>query len=397
MINIFKSLFHNLRRLVAKIWLLFHQNVEVVGVTGSYGKTNTTSAISTVLAEKFKVLETDTNLDTRYNIPITVLRLSDQKKLILEYGIDKPGEMDFHLFVARPKIAVITGITPVHADKDLLGSVENIIKEKSKLVAAVPRSGWAIINWDDQQARETVEKVKGKTIFFGRNRYHCEFWASHIKTNFNGTSFKFHFRNSSHVVRIPLVGKHHVYTAMAAAIVGVIFGMKWRQIKMGLSKLVPLEGRLNIEPGPKDSVILNDSRRSNPASAVAGLQTLADLHAKRKIAVIGEMGELGKYEMEGHRAVGHKAALTKPDFLICVGQATKHTAEEATKGMRKNQVVWVKDVFEAAGILSGMLRKGDLWYLKGSLLKHLERIPLIIEGKEVDPDEIASSRYEIYR
>jgi len=395
--NIIKIVFHNLRRVFAKIWLVFHRNVEVIGITGSYGKTNTTNAISTVLAEKFKVLETDTNLDTRYNIPITVLKLSNQKKLVLEYGIDKPGEMDFHLFVVKPKIAVITGITPVHADKDLLGSVENIIKEKSKLLAAVPKNGWVIINWDDQQARETAKGVKGKTIFFGRNRYHCEFWASHIKTNFNGTSFKFHFRNSSHIVRIPLIGKHHVYTAMAAAIVGIISDMKWREIKNGLSKLVPLEGRLNIEAGPKDSVILNDSRRSNPASAVAGLQTLADLHAKRKIAVIGEMGELGKYEAEAHRAVGHKAALTKPDFLICVGRATKYTADEAKKGMRKNQVVWVKDVFEAAGILSGMLRKGDLWYLKGSLLKHLERIPLIIDGKEVDIDEIASQRYEIYR
>ncbi|OGY26877.1 MAG: hypothetical protein A2Z11_01750 [Candidatus Woykebacteria bacterium RBG_16_43_9] len=397
MINIFKSLFHNLRRVVARGWLLFHRNVEIIGITGSYGKTNTTNAISTVLAEKFKVLQTDTNLDTRFNIPITVLKLGEHQKLILEYGVDKPGEMDYHLFVTKPKIAVITGITPVHADRSHFGSLENIVKEKSKLAASVPENGWVIINWDDQLSRQIGEVVRGKTIFFGRNRYHCQFWASHIKTNFNGTTFKFHLRNSSHIVRIPLIGRHHVNTAMAAAVVGILSGMKWREIKSGLSKLAPLEGRGNIEPGPKDSVILNDSRRSNPASAVAGIQTLADLHAKRKIAVIGEMGELGKYEEEGHRAVGHKAALSKPDYLICVGPATKYTAEEARKGMRKSQVIWVRDVFEAAGILSGILRKGDLWYLKGSLLKHLERIPLIIEGKDVDPDEIASSRYEIYR
>jgi UDP-N-acetylmuramyl pentapeptide synthase len=173
--------------------------------------------------------------------------------------------------------------------------------------------------------------------------------------------------------------------------------MKWREIITGLAKLIPLDGRGNLEPGPKETVILNDSRRANPASTVAGLQTLADLSAKRKIAVLGEMGELGKYSEEGHRSVGHKVAEIKPDYVVCVGGATKFIAEEARKGMKKNQVIFVKDVFEAAGVLSGILKKGDLWYLKGSLLKHLERIPLILEGRDVDPDEIASKRYEIYR
>lgn len=396
MINILKQIFHYIRRVVAKIWIIFHRKVEIVGVTGSYGKTNTAEAIATVLSEDFSVLQTDTNLDTRYNIPITVLKLSKEQKLVLEYGVDRPHEMDYHLFVAKPMMAIITGITPVHADKSHLGSLENIIREKSKLASAVPKNGWVVINWDDQLARQIAEKAKGKVIFFGRNRYHCEFWASHVKTGFKGTTFKFHFRNSSHNVHVPLIGKHHIYTAMAAAIVGVLSGMKWREIKTGLTKLKVLEGRGSIGPGPKDTIILNDSRRANPASAVAGLQTLADLPAKRKIAVIGEMGELGKYEEEGHRNVGKKAAQTKPDFLICVGSATKYIADEARRGMKKNQVILVRDVFEAAGVLSGILKKGDLWYLKGSLLKHLERIPLILDGREVDPDEIASKRYEVY-
>ncbi|MDP2720750.1 MAG: UDP-N-acetylmuramoyl-tripeptide--D-alanyl-D-alanine ligase [bacterium] len=395
--KVFKSLFHNSRRIAAKLWLLVHPRVEVIGITGSYGKTYTTAAVFTVLAQKFKVLATDTNLDTRYNIPITVLKLSDHQKLVLEYGVDKPGEMDAHLFVARPKIAIITGITPVHADASHLGSLENIIKEKSKLAAAVPRSGWVIVNWDDQMTRQIADVAKGKVIFYGRNRYHCQFWISHIKTSFKGTSFKLHFRGSSHVVKTPLIGRHHAYTATTAAIIGVISGLKWREITIGLANLVPLDGRGNLEPGPKETVILNDSRRANPASAVAGLQILADLLAKRKIAVIGEMGELGKYEEEGHRNVGKKAAETRPDYLICVGPATKYIAEEARRGMKKDRVIWVKDVFEAAGVLSGILRKGDLWYLKGSLLKHLERIPLIIDGKDIDPDEVAFKRYEVYR
>ena len=261
----------------------------------------------------------------------------------------------------------------------------------------MPRDGWVIVNWDDHLARQIADVAMGKVIFYGRNRYHCQFWASHIKTSFKGTSFKLHFRGIGHVVKLPLIGRHHVYTALAAATIGTLSGLKWREIASGISKVSPLDGRGNIDPGPKESVILNDSRRANPASAVAGLQTLADLPAKRKIAVLGEMRELGKYEEGGHRSVGRKVTETKPDYLICVGGATKYIAEEAKKGMKKDRVIFVKDVFEAAGALSGILRKGDLWYLKGSLLAHLERIPLILEGKDVDPDEVASQRYEVYQ
>lgn len=396
MIELIKNSYHNLQRMSAKIWLLFHSKTTIIGVTGSYGKTNVTAAIATVLAEKFKVLQTDLNLDTRFNIPITVLKLGNHEKLILEYGIDRPGEMDYHLFIAKPKIAVITGITPVHADNAHLGSLENIIKEKGRLVSVVSANGWVVINWEDQLARQIAEFTKAKVIFYGRNRHRCDIWASHIKVNFNGTAFKLHSQSQSHNVKLPLIGKHHVFTAMAATAIGWISGLKWKEIYSGLSKIKPLQGRGNIEVGPKETVILNDSRRSNPASAIAGLQTLVDLPSKRKIAVLGEMGELGKYEEEGHRSVGQKAAETKPDYLVCVGPVTKYIAEEARAGMKKDQVVLVKDVFEAAGALSEILRKGDLWYLKGSLLKHLERIPLILEGKDVDPDEIASKRYEIY-
>ena len=397
MINTLKNIFHESRRVLAKAWLAMHKNVQVIGITGSYGKTNTTAAIAAVLSEKFKVLSTDLNLDTRFNIPITVFGLSDHEKLVLEYGIDKRGEMDYHLFVAKPSIAVITGITSVHADSAHLGSLENIIREKGKLAAAVPKGGWVIINWEDQDARKIALVATAKVIFYGENKDKCQFWASDVRTSLSGTNFTLRYQDKAYKIKIPLIGRHHSYTAMAAAIVGTLCGLKWKEIVTGLAKVAPLSGRGTIEIGPKGTTILNDSRRANPASTIAGLVTLEDLPAKRKIAVLGEMGELGDYEEEGHRSVGEKAAGTKPDYLICVGGATKYIAQEARKGMKKNQVIFVKDVFEASQVLSGILQKGDLWYLKGSLLKHLERIPLIIEGKKVDSDETASKRYEVYR
>src|SRR3989304_5121168 len=395
--RIVKPFFHTSRRLLAKLWLQSHSKTTVIGVTGSYGKTNTTVAIHEVLSQKFKTLATDINLDTTYNIPITILKINDHQKVVLEYGVDHIGEMDRYLFVARPKSAVVTGIAPVHSDKSHLGSVENIIKEKSKLVKAVPKNGWAILNGDVREVREMAKVTQAQVLFYGLNKNNCQVWANRIKESFSGLEFNLHYKDTLVKVKTSLIGRHYVYNCLAAAAVGIVSELPLSLIAKGLANLEPLEGRMSVEQGPKQSVLLNDSRRANPASTIAGLQAIKDLPAKRKIAVLGEMGELGDWEKRGHQQVGKMVGDVKPDYLIAVGPLTKFIVEEAQKKMKKGTAIWVGDVFEAAGVLTGILKKGDLIYLKGSLLKHLERIPLIMEGREVDPDEIASKRYEVYR
>lgn len=394
--GIARPFFHTSRRILAKLWLQSHKKTEVIGVTGSYGKTNTVVAVEAVLSQKFKTLSTDINLDTTYNIPITILKLKTQEKLILEYGVDHQREMEKHLFLARPNITVVTGISPVHADKVHLGSLENIIKEKTKLVKALPKTGFAVLNYDQIEVREMAKACQGKVFFYGLDKS-SQVWANRVKLGGNGLEFNLHYEDGMAKVKTSLIGKQFVYNCLAAAAVGIISDLPLSLIARGLESVKPLEGRMSLEPGPRASVLLNDSRRANPASTVAGLQTLKDFPAKRKIAVIGEMGELGDYEEKGHREVGKVASLLKPDYLIAVGPLTKYIVEEAKTGMKRGSVVWVADVFEAAGVLTGILKQGDLVYLKGSLLKHLERIPLIMEGKKVDTDEIASHRYEVYR
>ena len=131
-----KQPFHQARRVLAKTWLKFFPNLTIIGVTGSYGKTNTTRAIAQVLAEKYQTLQTDLNLDTVYNLPITLLHLRPgHQKLVLEYGVDHQNEMEQHLSLVKPSIAVVTGINPTHSEPELLGSVSGIIREKSKLLA----------------------------------------------------------------------------------------------------------------------------------------------------------------------------------------------------------------------------------------------------------------------
>ena len=377
-----KQPFHQARRFLAKYWLKLHPQVTVIGITGSYGKTNTTRAIAQVLSEKFKVLQTDLNLDTNYNLPITLLKLRNHQKLVLEYGVDHKGEMDAHLKLARPSIAVVTGINPTHSEPELLGSLEGVIKEKSKILA---KSKLAILNKDDQYVRQMKPRI---SVLWCSSVSKADFWADEIKVDFKGTTFALYHGDKKVQIKTGLVGRHFVQTCLAAAAVGVTEGLSWEQIQAGLAKLEPLKGRLNIEKGPKGSILINDALRANPASTLAGLQVLNDLPrqpAGRRIAVLGEMGELGQLAKKEHQRVGQELAKLKMDFLISVGPLQKFTAQAAIKeGMKKNQVFWVKDVAEAAEILQKILKKGDLFYLKGSLLRHMERILLILRGGKVN-------------
>lgn len=376
-----------MRRKIAKFYLKFFPHLKIVGVTGSYGKTNTTRAITIVLGERYKALQTDLNLDTIYNLPITILRLRPGHEiLVLEYGVDHKNEMHFHLSLVKPHIGVVTGINPTHSDPELLGSLRGIIEEKSKLLRVLPKDGWAILNWDDQRVREMAKESRAPIIKYGTTKS-CDYWAEDIRVGFSGTVFI--IRNGKEKIKIKtgLLGRHFVHACLAGAAVGRIFGMSWEEIRRGLEKLTPLPGRLSVEKGPRGTILLDDHLRANPASTLAGLQTLIDLPTKgRRLAVLGEMGELGESAEKEHRKIGRKIVrLGKIDYLISIGPLQKLTAQEAIRaGMKKERVVWVENVIQAGEVLKKIIQPGDLFYLKGSLLRHLERILLILKGKSVN-------------
>ena len=155
--NYLKQTFHSTRRLIAKYWLNLHKNTKIIAVTGSFGKTSTSTAIRLVLSEKFKTLQTDLNLDTIYNVPITSLRLTNHQYIVFELGVDHPGEMDTHLEIVRPDLAVLTGISPVHSDEEHLGSLERVIREKGKLLKVLTTKQIAVVNYDDENTRKMAK------------------------------------------------------------------------------------------------------------------------------------------------------------------------------------------------------------------------------------------------
>ncbi|MFN4212787.1 MAG: UDP-N-acetylmuramoyl-tripeptide--D-alanyl-D-alanine ligase [Microgenomates group bacterium] len=389
-----KKYFHQARRFLAKKWLSLWQPLRI-GITGSFGKTTTTQILFKVLSQIGPTVVTDINLDTNFNVPITALKVKPWTKFVVwELGIDHLNEMDYHLEIAKPKIGIITGISPVHTDKEHLGSLENLIKEKRKLVEHLPEKkngGVAILNFDDENVKKMASFTKAKVVFFGTDKKNCQvyFNPDKAKLTIKGTTFILKYKNKNYPLTTKLIGKQYGYNlcAIFACLLNVLNDPKkcYLLIKKTLKTLKPLRGRMNIEKGPLKTLLLNDCLRANPKSTDEGLKTFAQINYKkgRKIAVLGVMGEL--YDPIGeHKKTGQTLFEYPPDFVIGVGEWRKFTVEEAIRlGFSKEKIFYAEDVFAAAEILKKILKPADFLYLKSSLLRNLWRIIKLLGNQPV--------------
>ncbi len=389
-----KKLYHQTRRFFAKKWLSLFHPVQI-GITGSQGKTSTTQTLAKILASFDSTVVTDTNLDTNFNVPITALKVRPWTKyLIWELGIDHLNEMDKHLEIAKPTIGLITGISSVHSDKEHLGSLENIIKEKRKLIESLPSSGTAILNGDDINVRKMAPFTKAKVLFYGNDKNKNDIWCENIELSLKGTNFNLYYQNKNKkiqkvLIKTGLLGVHHSYTAMACFLtLKVIFKDEEKFLSKFIqifSQLKPLPGRMSIEKGPLGTLLLNDSLRANPKSTDVGLETFYCIPYKkgRKIAVLGVMGELEK-PIEEHKKTAQTLIKYPPDLVIGVGEYRKYTVDEAIKqGFPKNKIFYTKDVFEAADLFKKILLKDDFIYLKASFLRNFRRIIKILNNEPI--------------
>ncbi|CAN5224578.1 UDP-N-acetylmuramoyl-tripeptide--D-alanyl-D-alanine ligase [soil metagenome] len=387
-----KKAFHDTRRTLAKRWLSFLHPIQIA-ITGSQGKTGTTAIITALAKSLGPTITTDINLDTTFNVPITALKVRPHTKfLIWELGIDHPGEMAHHLEIARPTISVITGISPVHTDDEHMGSLQTLIAEKQKIIEILPSSGDAILNADNEYVQRMAPATKATIHWYGSQSGQTEVYADpqSIHLTLDGTKAIFHDTklDMTFEVTTGLIGKHHVSNLMAGYLMFKLIEQNKLKAHDLFKKIVaefkPLRGRMSIEQGPLETLLLNDSLRANPESTKLGLESLNEMeHQGRKIAVIGEMGELEKPEEE-HRETGKQLANMKFDYVICIGPLRKYTIETAIQhGFPKENILYATDVFEAATILKDILKHGDLWYLKGSLLRNYKRIVQLLNGEDV--------------
>ena len=362
---------------IARFWRR-KMDVRVIGVTGSVGKSTTKEMIAEVLSTRFRTLKSPGNLNNEIGLPLTLLKLSSgHQRAVIEMGFYVPGEIAFLCDIALPHVGVVTNVGTVHAER--AGSQEAIARGKAELVQALPPApeGVAILNFDDAWVRKMEEKTKARIFFYGLS-HEAHLWADQVEgLGLQGIRFRFHYQGETLYVKIPLIGRHSVHTALRAAAVGLAEGMNWQEILEGLSQ-GHTQLRLAAVRSENGALLLDDTYNASPESMLAALNLLDELDG-RKIAVLGDMLELGPYERGGHEMVGLRAAQVA-GMLLTLGERAHIIAEAARRaGMKKSAVLEFDALEPVVEWLNSNLSKDDVVLIKGSHGLRMDRITNVLE------------------
>lgn len=347
--------------------------IPVVGITGSVGKTSTKEMIAAVLGQKYNVLKTQGNFNNELGLPLTVFGLRAEHQIaVLEMGISDFGEMHRLAKIARPDTCVITNIGLCHLE--FLKSRDGILKAKTEIFDFLKEDGHVILNGDDDKL-VTVTDVKGiKPVFFGVENKNG-IWADEIESRgLKGIECRIHVKDESFKVLVPIPGRHMVYNALAGTAVGLTYGLTLDEIKAGIESLQSLSGRFHIlENEKKNITVIDDCYNANPVSMKASLDVLRDAKG-RKVAILGDMGELGENEEQMHAEVGEHAAKNKIDLLICTGKISSHMAEAAMANGGCGEVLQVPTMEALLTCLPSLIQSGDTVLVKASHFMHFEKV-----------------------
>ncbi|MGB6882231.1 MAG: UDP-N-acetylmuramoyl-tripeptide--D-alanyl-D-alanine ligase [Microgenomates group bacterium] len=370
-----KWLIHPIKRRIAKYYLIILQkffDLTVIGITGSAGKTSTKDMIASILNQKDKTASSYENIDPVYNIPTTILKCRPNTRyLVLEMGVEFPGEMDFYLWLAKPSIGVITNIYPTHTL--FFKSIKGVVEEKGKLTKILSKNNFAILNSEDSQLKKVAEHTKAKTIWYGKKG---KVRAQNVKLKKNlSNRFTLAIGKGKISIHLPILGEQFVSNSLAAASVGYICNISLSDIKKGLEDFTQPEHRMKPIKLKSGTLVIDDSYNNNPEAAKSALHTLKKVSDGRKtIVVMGDMLELGKYEKKYHRQIGDIISSLKFDYVIGVGPASKCLVEEASKKMKKGSYYWVQSVDKVMPILRPLLKRNTTVLIKGSRSIGLDKV-----------------------
>ncbi len=363
---------------IARFWRR-KLDLRVIGVTGSVGKSTTKEVIAEVLDQRYRTQKSPGNMNNEIGLPLTILRIGPGiERAVLEMGFYVPGEIAFLCDIALPEIGVVTNIGTVHAER--AGSQEEIFRGKSELIRALPANGVAILNKDDPWVRKMADLSIAKVFFYGLDST-SDLWADELEgLGLEGIRFRLHYQNETMHVHLPMIGQHSVHTALRAAAVGLADDLSWQEILDGLRQG---HGQLRLTAVRTESgaLLLDDTYNASPESMLAALNLLAELEG-RKVAVLGDMLELGQYEKQGHEIVGVRAAEVA-DMLVTVGRLGHLIAEAAQRaGLSSEKIVEFNDHVEVINHLRKHLTKEDVVLVKGSHGIRLDRIVAALEVPE---------------
>ena len=380
---------------------------KIIAVTGSVGKTSTKDAIYTVLAKNFFVRKSEKSFNSEIGVPLTVLGLPNAWSnpflwleniylglklifskveypaiLVLEVGADRPGDIESITKWLKPDIAVVTrfGKTPVHVE--FFASREAVIREKRFLVEALGPEGVAVLNWDDEDIQEMAKNQENKVVSYGltggtitADEYKILTEASGKGSVPYGISFMARTSDDHSLIKLSgSIGRQHVYPVLAALAVGSIQGLKFADMAASFEQHEFPRARMRLIEGLKGSMLIDDTYNASPVAVEEALKTLEQLpKAHRKIAVLGDMMELGKFSSDAHREVGVRAAKFL-DVLVTVGFRSRKIAESALDaGLSEKNIYQFDSSSEAGAFLQNHIHEGDVILLKGSQSTRMER------------------------
>ncbi len=353
-------------------WHRDQQPACVIGIGGSNGKTTTRELAGAVLRSRFSVLSNEANENNRIGVPQTLLRLNHRHQFaVIELGTSEPGEISALTSIARPQCAVLTSISEEHLQG--LGDLQGVIREEGDLIAALPRDGIAIVNFDDARCVQAAARASCRVVSYGTDE-RCEIRAQEIRSNRFGTHFLLNGRDE---FRIGLLGRHNVLNALAAIAVGWVSGVNMHDVQVALRRVSPVSRRLECKEFGEVAV-LDDTYNANPASTVAALRVLSNFPCNgQRIAVLGDMLELGADEERLHREVAWAGTRHAVDLVVAIGPRMRTLAEVYEEHFLDTGrgAVWRFDsADEAIPFLLDELRNGDVMLVKGSNGMNLKRI-----------------------
>ncbi len=393
---------------------------KIIGITGSVGKTSTKEAVVAVLQKDFHLRSNIKNYNNELGVPLTILGVESPRRsilgwikvlfiafrlllvfdekypkvLVLEMGADNPGDLEYLTKIAPCDIGIVTKVAPAHLEQ--FGSIDNIAKEKSVVVNHLKKEGIAVLNYDDKRVRLMADFVEAKTVSYGfedgATIRALELDEVAKNESSLGISFKVVFGQATVPFFLDgVVGKPGIYASLAGIAVGLSMGMNILQISEKLKNYRNPKGRLNLLAGKKDIFLIDDSYNASPEAVLVALETLADFKAKgfnRRVAVLGDMLELGDYEREAHIKIGKRVADLGIDYFFAVGKNRDFLKEGALLGgFSESKIFLAEKVEELKEVIMDYLNNRDVVLVKGSQGARMEKISkaiLLEEDKAKD-------------
>ena len=339
-------------------------NIPVIAITGSVGKTSTKDIIASVVATKYNVLKTEGNFNNHIGVPLTILRLKNHNAMVVEMGMSNQGEISLLTDIAKPTIAVITNIGTAHIGN--LGSRENILKTKLEILEGLSKDGTLIINNDNDMLHMWNENNKKyKVLDFGIEN-NSKIMAKNIQIESTSSTYTVEQNNEKYNIEVPIASKVFIYNSLSAICVGKLLDIQMNKIIEGIKNFELTKNRMEIK-NVNGITIINDCYNANFDSMKASIESLAKMSGERKIAILGDMLELGEFSKKLHSDLGGEIYSNNIDILITVGEESKNIAQTAIKkGMNTSNIYVLNNNEEVINLIKKIKQEGDCILIKAS-------------------------------